>query len=48
MYEIYFDKLQTYFGEENFQLHYLDTDAFVLSVKTKGIIKDLKNLEQYT
>ena len=27
------------------QLHYIDTDAFVLSVNTEDIIKDLKNLE---
>ena len=46
MYEIYYDKLQPYFGDENIQLHYIDTDAFVLSVKTKDIIKELKNLEE--
>ena len=44
MYETYYDKLQPYFGE-NLQLHYMDTDSFVLSVNTKDIIKDLKNLE---
>ena len=45
MYETYYDKLQPYFGQENIQLHYIDTDAFVLSLKTQDIIKDLKNLE---
>ena len=45
MSETYYDKLQAYFGQENIQLHYIDTDAFVLSVNTKDIIKDLKNLE---
>ena len=30
---------------EKIQLHYLDTDAFLLSVKTKDIIKNLKKLE---
>ena len=45
MYETYYDKLQPYFGRENIQLHYMDTDSFVLSVNTKDIIKDLKNLE---
>ena len=45
MYETYYDKLQPYFGQENIQLLYIDTDAFVLSVKTKDIIKDLKILE---
>ena len=45
LYETYYDKLQQYSGQENIQLHYIDTDAFVLSVNTKDIIKDLKNLE---
>ena len=45
MYETYYYKLQPYFGQENIQLHYMDTDSFVLSVNTKDIIKDLKNLE---
>ena len=30
-----YDKLQTYFGQENLHLHYMDTDSFVLSVNTK-------------
>ena len=45
MYETYYDILQPYFGRENIQLHYMDTDSFVLRVNTKDIIKDLKNLE---
>ena len=45
VYETYDDKLQPYFGAENLQLHCMDTDSFVLSVNTKDIIKDLKNLE---
>ena len=45
MYETYYDKLQPYFGQEKTHLHYMDTDRFVLSVNTKDIIKDLKNLE---
>ena len=45
MYETYYDILQPYFGQENIQLHYMDTDSFILSVNTKDIIKDLKNLE---
>ena len=44
MYETYYDKLQPYFGQENIQLHYMDTDSFILKVNTKDIIKDLKNL----
>ena len=45
MYETYYDTLQPYFGQENLQLHYIDTDGMILSMKTKDIIKDLKNLE---
>ena len=45
MYETYYDKIQPYFAQENLQLHYVDTDAFILSVNTKDIIRDLKNLE---
>ena len=45
MYESYYDILQPYFGQKNIHLHYVDTDAFVVSLKTKNIIKDLKNLE---
>ena len=45
MYETYYDILQASFGLENIQLLYVDTDAFVLCVNTKDIIKDLKNLE---
>ena len=46
MYETYYDKLQPYFGLENLQMQYMDTDSFVLSVNTNYIIKDLKNLEE--
>ena len=45
MYETYYDTLQPYFGQENLQLHYIDTDGMFLSMRTKDIIKDLKNLE---
>ena len=48
MYEIYHDKLQPHFGEKNLQLHYMDTNSFVLSVNTKDIIKDLKKFGRYT
>ena len=44
MYETYYDKLQPYFRHEKIQLHFIDTDAFVLSLKTQDIIKNLKNL----
>ena len=45
MYETYYDTLQPYFGQENLQLHYIDTDGMILSMRTENIIKDLKNLE---
>ena len=45
MYETYYDTLQPYFGQKNLQLHYIDTDGMILSMKTKDIIKDLENLE---
>ena len=45
MYETYYDTLQPYFGQENLQLLYIDTDGVILSMKTKDIIKDIKNLE---
>ena len=47
MYETCYDTLQPYFGQENLQLHYIDTDGMILSMKTKDIIKDLKNLEDF-
>ena len=45
MYETYYDTLQPYFGQENLQLPYIDTDGLILSMKTENIIEDLKNLE---
>ena len=45
MYETYYDTLQTYFGQENLQLHYIDTDGMILSMKTQNINNDLKILE---
>ena len=45
MYETYYHKLLPFFGQKKLQLHYMDTDSFMLSVKTKGNIKEIKNLE---
>ena len=42
MFETYYENLQPYFGQENFQLHYIDRDAFVLTVNAKDTIKVLK------
>ena len=46
MYETYYDNLQPYFEQEKIQVHYIDTDAFFLSLNTKDIIKDLINLKE--
>ena len=45
VYETYHDKLQTYFGREFLYLLFMDTDSFVVSVNTKYVVKDSKNLE---
>ena len=46
IYETYYDKLQSYFGEKTLHLQYMITDSFVSSVNTHIIIRDLKkNLE---
>ena len=44
MYETHFDNLQPYFGQANLQLHYVDTDGLILSMKTENIINGLKFL----
>ena len=45
IYGTYYDILQPYFGQEIIRLLYIHTNAFVLSLNTKDIIKELKNLE---
>ena len=45
MYETYYDTLQPYFGQENLQLHFIDTDGMISSTKTEKIFNDLKILE---
>ena len=45
MYETYYDKLQPYFGQDKLQLHYNDTDCFVLSIDSDDLNNDLKDLE---
>ena len=47
MYETYYDALQPYFGHESLQLHYIDMDGMILSMRTENIIKDLKKLEDF-
>ena len=47
MYETYYDKLQPNFGYQKFQIHYMDLHSFILTVNTKDIIKNTKNLRTY-
>ena len=44
-YETYYEKLQPYLGLENLQLHYMDCDSFVSSIRILNIINELKNLD---
>ena len=47
MYEWYYDKMQPYFGEDNLELHYLDTDSFRFSFKPIiSLIEDLKHFKE--
>jgi hypothetical protein len=46
MYKFYYKTLQPYFGENNVELLYVDTDSFVLKLRTKDLIKDLDNLKE--
>ena len=46
MYETYYDKLQKYFGIDGIQIHYQDTDAFIMSIKTTDLVNDLCNLQK--
>ena len=46
MYEWYYDKMQTYFGEDNLELPYLDTDSLIFSfTQIKSLIEDLKHFK---
>ena len=47
MYETFYDTLQTYFAQENLQIHYINTHGMILSMKTENIINDLQNLENF-
>ena len=47
MYEWYYDKMQSFFGEDNLELHYLDNDSFIFSFKpNKRLIEDLKHFRE--
>ena len=43
MYEWYYDKMQPYFGEDDLELHYLDTDFFIFPFKSvTSLLENLK------
>ena len=44
LYETCYDTLQPYFGQENIQLHYIDCDSFILSIKSEKNYKRLKKI----
>ena len=47
MYERYYDKMQPYFGKNNLELHYIDTDSFIFSFKPiKSLTEDLKHFKE--
>ena len=41
MYEFYYHKLKPYYSS-SVKLHYMDTDSFILSIKTEDLINDLE------
>ena len=45
MYETYYDKLQKYFGQDGIQIHYQDTHAYVMTVRTVDFVNDLDKLQ---
>ena len=46
-YETNYDKLQPHLGQQNLQLHHIETDGMILSMKTENIVKDLKIFRRY-
>ena len=42
----HFDKPQPYCGNKNLQLHYRDTDSFVLGLNTNDIVEDLRSFNE--
>ena len=48
MYEFYYHKLQPYYSsrsDASVKLHYMDTDSFILSIKTGDLINDLEHFK---
>ena len=47
MYDWFYDQMQPYFGEDNVELQYLDTDSFIFSFKpAKGLNEHIKHFEK--
>ena len=46
MYQWYFCKILPYFGENNVELHYIDTDSIVFFTPNKGSVNDLKHFNK--
>ena len=47
MYETYYDTLQPYFGQENLQLHYIDTDGMIFEYENKRHYQRPKKFRRY-
>ena len=47
MCEAYYGKLQPYCGHEKSESDYIDTDAFVLKFRSRDLIKNLQNLNNF-
>jgi hypothetical protein len=47
MYEFYYNVLQPHFGEKNMELLYMDTDSFILKIKTQDLTNDLNDLKEH-
>ena len=42
IYDTYYNKLQNYYGENGILFSYMDTDSFILNMKTRNNIEDLE------
>ena len=47
IYETYYDKFQPCFGNKIMQVHYMDTDSFIITVSTNDNIKELRKRNDF-
>ena len=47
MYKFYYETLQLHFREKNLELLYLDTDSFILKIRTHSLAEDLLALKPH-